>query len=362
LQNDVFALRKTPMGKIKILWSWVAAPIIHNYFSADLFSLETLGWITPPSEEEAIQNEQLMLEKVSQVDFIVSRKRFRTTKNVISSASNLKLIYKLGRYPEDTIDMEAAKAEGIPVATLPMALDMAVAEHAIMFMLALSKNLIASHLSVVNGDYEKFGLSPAETCEIAGHTENWPCIPVNTVYHRTIGIIGMGEIGSAIAERANALGMKILYYRRRRLIESLERKLNSSYSSMSDLLRKADYVVLAVPHTAQTHRMIDEEALSMMKASSYLINICRGGVVHEKALYKALKEKRIAGAALDVFEQEPTPKTNPLLQLPNVIFTPHTAANWPDGWNVSYDYQRVAEDLLLYAKESKLVHADFVSE
>ena len=140
---------------------------------------------------------------------------------------------------------------------------------------------------------------------------------------KRLGIVGMGEIGCELALRANVMGMRTAYYKRTPLNAELERRFSAEYRDLPALLRESDYVVLAVPHTADTERMIGAEQLALMKPDAYLVNICRGGVVDEEALIAALREGRIAGAGLDVFTFEPLPFDSPLCHMHNVILTPH---------------------------------------
>jgi phosphoglycerate dehydrogenase-like enzyme len=148
-------------------------------------------------------------------------------------------------------------------------------------------------------------------------------IPMVEVFVKTLGIVGLGEIGTELAKRAHAFDMKILYYKRRRLSEEAERELGIEYCSLDDLLRESDFVSLHVPHTKETDKLIGQRELALMKPSAFLINTSRGGVVDEDALYEALASKTITGAGLDVFREEPLPASSPLLKLDNVVLTPH---------------------------------------
>jgi len=140
---------------------------------------------------------------------------------------------------------------------------------------------------------------------------------------KTLGIIGMGRIGRAVAERARGFKMKVLYYSRRRLPPEEEERLNARYVDLDTLLRESDIVSIHTPLTPETYRMIGERELKLMKNTAYLINTARGKVVDTDALVRALKEGWIAGAGLDVFEEEPLPPDHPLTKLDNVVLTPH---------------------------------------
>jgi lactate dehydrogenase-like 2-hydroxyacid dehydrogenase len=259
------------------------------------------------------------------------------------------------------IDLTAAQEVGVSVATLPMGLDMAVAEHVFMFMLVLSRNLLRSHDAVVRGAYETYGLTPSVTSERSGLAECWIPMPMEALYHKTLGIVGMGEIGIAVAERARAFGMRILYCKRQRFSHEDEQRLGIEYAPLAELLRESDFVSLHVPHTAETHRMLGEQEFALMKSTAYLVNVARGGIIDEDALCKALKAKVIAGAGLDVFEREPVSRDSPLLTLDNVIYTPHSAAIYPRGSNIVHDVQRASENIFSILQGKALVHGCLAS-
>jgi glyoxylate reductase len=146
------------------------------------------------------------------------------------------------------------------------------------------------------------------------------------IYGATIGIVGLGRIGCAIAKRAKGFDMTVLYYDVIRRPD-FEKEYNIQFTQLETLLQKADFVTINTPFTKETFHLVDEKKLRLMKKTAYLINNARGPIVDEKALYKALKEGWIAGAALDVFEQEPTPMETPLLKLDNVVVAPHISSS-----------------------------------
>jgi lactate dehydrogenase-like 2-hydroxyacid dehydrogenase len=145
------------------------------------------------------------------------------------------------------------------------------------------------------------------------------------LYGSTLGVIGMGRIGQALARRAQGFNMQVLYHNRSRVAPEIEAELNAQYVSKEDLLRRADHVVLVVPYTAQSHHTIGAAELALMKPTATLTNIARGGIVDDAALAVALRERRIAAAGLDVFEGEPSVHPG-LLSVPNVVLTPHIAS------------------------------------
>jgi len=295
---------------------------------ADPPSPTYLGWMKDRLPEgldlmapEAPDDEAL-LDLVREADFLVCRRR-AIGREIIQAGKKLKLIQTFGMTREN-VDLAAAKEAGIPVSGMPLAGCMVVADLAMTLLLALSKNLLRAHQSTVNAEYQALGLEPKLTSQ-SSHAFQWMQMQESMleVFVKTLGIVGLGEIGIELAKRARAFNMTILYYKRRRLSDEAERELGVHYRSLDDLLRESDFVSLNVPHTEETNKLIGQRELALMKPSAFLINTCRGGVVDGDALYKALSSKAIAGAGLDVFREEPLPANSPLLKLDNVILTPH---------------------------------------
>jgi phosphoglycerate dehydrogenase-like enzyme len=219
----------------------------------------------------------------------------------------------------------------------------AVAEHIFMFMLALSHKLLRGHKETVEGAYVKTGLTPMETTEtkVAG---NWTEIPdITFLYGKLLGIVGMGEIGRFLVKQGHGFNMQISYFKRHRLPESEEQALGIEYRDLDHLLNGSDYVAPVVPHTPETKKMFGERQFSLMKPSAFFINCCRGGIVDQGALCRALKNGAIAGAGLDVYEKEPIPIDDPLLKLDNVVFTPHSAGTREE---VAIGCKMVCENIL----------------
>lgn len=228
----------------------------------------------------------------------------RTT---IRLASNAKLIQKYGTGVEK-IDVAAAKEMGIPVYYTPGANSISTAEMAITLMLAAYRHLCDVHHGLKAGRWMKFDV------KLTSHE----------LYGKTVGIVGCGEIGKHVAKRlSRGFECNVIYHNRHRLPASVEDQLGISYRHMDDLLRQSDIVTLHLPLTEETRGVIGTRALSLMKPSAVLINSCRGPVVDEVALAKALRTGVIAAAGLDVFEKEPPSPDNPLLSLDNVVVSPH---------------------------------------
>jgi phosphoglycerate dehydrogenase-like enzyme len=268
-----------------------------------------------------------LLAMMPEADFLViggAGQRRPVSAEIIVAAPKLRFIQKLGTRHHQ-IDIQAAARRGIPVAVEPAPSHIAVAEHTFMLMLALARGLFEAHRRVVEGYYEQLGLTPKPTSPTQ-YAYNWTGVKgIRSLFGKTLGIIGFGDIGAEVAKRAPGLGIKTIYHTRHRLSPEEEEQYAARYVSLEQLLREADFVSLHASHTPETENMINAERLALMRSSAFLINTARGGLVDEAALYDALSRRKIAGAALDVFKQEPTPKDNPLFELDNIIFTPHIA-------------------------------------
>jgi len=242
--------------------------------------------------------------------------------SLLDALPNLQAVLKLGR-SYTNIDVDAVRQRGLRFGCAPRKGPNCVAELAMTLILALSKDLVVSNEAVALGAYRYRGLKPELTAErkIAFHWMH--NTRVHEVVGKTLGIIGMGEIGCELARRASVMGMRNLYYKRSRLSAELEGVFDATYAELDDLLRESDYICIATPHTPATERMIGAEQIALMKESAYIVNIARGGIVDEEAMIAALQEDRIAGAGLDVFTYEPLPGDSPLCSLDNVILCPH---------------------------------------
>ncbi len=247
------------------------------------------------------------------------------------SAPKLRLVQLISA-GYDHVDVESARKAKVPVANNGGANAIAVAEHTIMLMLAVQKRLVRFHNDVVAGKWRAGNPAESRIYELAG---------------KTLGIVGLGNIGKKVARRAAAFGMAIQYYDIARLTEDQEDALSARFVLFEELLRTSDVLSLHVPLTDATRRMLGARELGMMKRSAIVINTCRGPVVDEDALRRALTQGQIAGAGLDVFVEEPPAPGHPLFALPNVTLTPHSAGptweNWTARFRNGFDnIQRVA--------------------
>ena len=236
------------------------------------------------------------------------------------SAPKLKLVQLLSA-GYDRVDVEAARKAKVPVSNNGGANAIAVAEHTVLLMLAVLKQLVRFHQDVVAGKWRPPASSESPVYELSA---------------RTVGIIGLGNIGKKVARRAAAFDARVQYHDILRLTEAEEDALGVRFVLLNELLRTSDVVTLHVPLNDSTRGMIGARELSQMKAGAILVNTCRGPVVDENALYEALKGKRLAGAGLDVLVEEPPAKNHPLFTLPNVTLTPHSAGPTWENWTARF--------------------------
>lgn len=262
------------------------------------------------SDYDGVIPRRMLLEKVKGVDAILSLLTDTIDAEVMDAAGpNLKIVanYAVGY---NNIDVEEATKRGILVTNTPGVLTETTADLAWALMMAIARRIVEADRFVREGKFR-----------------GWePTLLLGTdVYGATLGIVGFGRIGQAMARRALGFNMKVLYYDNARVPEQIEKELKATYVDLPTLLKESDFVSLHVPLTKETHHLIGEKELRMMKRGAYLINTARGPVVDEKALVKALKEGWIKGAALDVFENEPEVEPE-LLKLDNVVLAPHIAS------------------------------------
>lgn len=255
-----------------------------------------------------------------EADYLLVRRRSISV-DVLPRASRLRALVGIGERVR--FSAKDFTQRGIEVIFTPRLTAMAVADLVLCQILVVSRNLLAGHRGVTDGAYRNLGLSPQPTSETQ-IAFNWLDLPGDApLYGRVLGLVGMGEIGALIARRATACGMRVLYHQRSPLPPDDERQLGVQYAPLDELLTRCDFLSLHVPDSASTKHLIDAAAIASMKPTAYLINASRGRVVDENALFRALSERKLAGAALDVFRYEPLPADSPLIGLPNLFLTPH---------------------------------------
>jgi D-3-phosphoglycerate dehydrogenase len=247
-----------------------------------------------------------LIEAIPAYDALIVRSRTKVTEEVIQAGTRLKVIGRAG-IGLDNINVPAATKRGIIVLNAPGGNTISTAEHTISMMLSLARNVPQACASVKSHKWERKRFTGTE------------------VYGKTLGVIGLGRIGSEVARRANGLGMKLLGYDPI-LSPERARSINVEPVDLDTLIQNSDFITVHVPLTEQTRNLISADAFARMKPDVRIVNCARGGIVNEAALYEALKSGKVAGAALDVFEAEP-PKDNPLLDLDSVVVTPHLGAS-----------------------------------
>jgi len=259
-------------------------------------------------EEDRIVPPELLREKAAEADGLFVTSFDPVDKALLEAAPRLRVVsnYAVG---VDNIDLPTCTALGIPAGNTPGVVTEATADMAFALMLSLSRRI-----------------KEADAFVKAKQWMTWsPYLMIsNDVYGKTLGIVGMGRIGQAIARRAVGFEMKLLYHTRNRRPEA-EEKYGCRHVSYEELLRESDIIVTIVPLTDATHHMVNDAAFAQMKESAIVINVARGGVVDPHALYRALSAKRIRGAALDVTEPEPIGADDPLLTCDNLLIAPHVA-------------------------------------
>jgi glyoxylate reductase len=285
----VYVTRELPERGLKI---------IRKYFETEVWT----EYAPPPKK--------LIIEKAKNVDALAPLLSDKIDAEVFDAAPKLKIVAQMA-VGFDNIDVQEATRRGIYVTNTPEVLTDTTADFAWALLMAVARRVVEADKYVRAGQW-KVGWHPS-------------MMQGRDVYNATIGIVGAGRIGYAVAKRATGFGMKILFYDVVPRPE-IEKDFGAKKVDLDTLFRESDFICIHVPLMKETHHLVNAERLKLMKKTAYLINNSRGPVVDEKALYEALKEGRIAGAGLDVFEQEPTPMDNPLLKLDNVVVAPHISS------------------------------------
>ena len=249
----------------------------------------------------------ILLDQVKQIDGLLCLLTDAIDKQIIETGTYLKVISQMA-VGYDNIDVATATARGIPVGNTPGVLTNATADLTWALLMAAARRIVEAEKFVRAGQWQTWEPTLLLGADLNGST---------------LGIVGFGRIGQAVARRAQGFDMKILYYSRHRKELALERSLGLEYAELSTLLSESDFVTLHASLSAETSHLISDRAFELMKSSAILINTARGAIVDPSALERALKNNQIAGAALDVTDPEPIPLDSPLLKLENVIITPH---------------------------------------
>ncbi|MED3563586.1 D-glycerate dehydrogenase [Bacillus xiapuensis] len=249
---------------------------------------------------------EILLAEAKKADALLTMVSDKVDEQVLNLAANLKIVANMA-VGYDNIDLTAAAKKGVAITNTPDVLTDTTADLTFALLMAVSRRVVEAADFIKNGQWKSW--SPFL---LAGQD----------IHHKTLGIVGMGKIGEAVARRASGFEMNLLYHNRTRKPE-IEQILGAVYCSFEDLLKKADFIVCLAPLTDETRNMFTRKVFQKMKRSAIFINASRGHVVDEQALYDALVAGEIAGAGLDVFQKEPIDAGHPLLGLSNVVALPH---------------------------------------
>lgn len=270
-----------------------------------------------------------LVQVISEYDAIMIRSGTKLTKEAIEAGKNLKIIGRAG-VGVDNVDVPTATRQGIVVVNSPEGNTIAAAEHTLAMMLSLSRYIPDANQSLKSGKWDRKSFTGVE------------------VYKKNLGVVGLGKIGSHVAGVARSMGMRVLAYDPFITAERAE-KLGVTLVELELLLREADYITLHIPKTNETHHLIDRESIALMKPNVRIVNCARGGIIDESALAEAIQAGKIAGAALDVFENEPLEADSPLRSVgSHLILTPHLGASTEEAQiNVAVDVAEQIRDVLL---------------
>jgi D-3-phosphoglycerate dehydrogenase / 2-oxoglutarate reductase len=309
---------------------------------ADQIALEGLAPLRDDARFELIVRPGLkgaeLADAIAGVDAVLVRSATQITRESLVRANGLKVIGRAG-VGVDTIDVDAATERGVAVLTAPAGNTISAAELTLALTLALARRGHAADRSMKAGQWDRKSFSG------------------NELYGKTLGLIGAGRIGGEVAKRARAFGMQVIAYDPF-LIAERALALGIERVELDDVLRRADFVSLHVPLTDETSGLLGDRELALMKPTAVIVNAARGGVVSEDALVRALREKRIGGAALDVFEQEPLPADHPLRSLDNVVLTPHLGASTAEAQqNVAIEIAEAVRAALIDGDLARAVNA-----
>lgn len=278
--------------------------------------------------------EDQIIKIIKNYDGIIVRSFTKVTKKIIESSSKLKVIARAG-VGVDNVDVKEATNKGIVVMNSPQSTSRTTAEHAISLLFSLARKIPFAHSSMMSKQWDKEKFKGIE------------------IKNKIIGIVGCGNIGANVVSIAYSLSLNILVYDPYLSADKIE-EMNAEKVSLEELLKVSDFVTLHLPFMESTKNLINAKNLKLMKKTSYLINAARGGLINEQDLYNSLKKKLIAGAALDVFENEPL-KESPLYELDNIVLTPHLGASTKEAQDNAYI--QIAEQISSFLKNGSIVNS-----
>ncbi|MBD2020121.1 phosphoglycerate dehydrogenase [Leptolyngbya sp. FACHB-36] len=295
--------------------------------SIDQVGIDILSQVAQVDVKTDLSPDQL-IQTIPDYDALMIRSGTRVTSQVIEAGSQLKIIGRAG-VGVDNVDVTAATRKGIVVVNSPEGNTIAAAEHTLAMMMAMSRHIAEANQSLKGGKWSRSSFTGVE------------------VYKKTLGVVGLGKIGAHVATVARSMGMKLLAYDPFISHERAE-QLGCRLVDMDMLLQEADYITLHIPKTSETTHLINAASIARMKPTARIINCARGGIIDEAALFDALKQGKIAGAALDVYETEPLGES-PLRELgKEIVMTPHLGASTEEAQvNVAIDVAEQIRDVLL---------------
>lgn len=277
-------------------------------------------------------SEDELVQIIGDYDALLVRSQTRVTERIMTAGKNLKVVGRAG-VGVDNIDLEAATQRGIIVINAPDGNTITTCEHTFAMMMALARHIPQAYAKTIGGTWDRKTFLGVE------------------LRNKTLGVLGMGRIGSEVAKRAKAFGMSILGYDPF-LTEERAEKLGIKLASVDEIIRNADFMTVHTPLTPETKHMIARPQFEVMKKGMRIINCARGGVIDEMALVEAIDEGIVAGAAFDVFESEPPAQDHPFLSHPKIIVTPHLGASTVEAQeNVAID---VSEQVLHILRDEPL--------
>ncbi|MCE5228916.1 phosphoglycerate dehydrogenase [bacterium] len=304
--------------------------MIFRILISDKMSSEGLSYFTGHEGFEIVYDPEITMEalaeRIGDFDALVIRSRTHVTRAMLADPGKLKIIGRAGA-GVDNVDVEAATEKGIVVMNTPGGNTLSTAEHAISMLLSLARHIPQADHSMHEGKWDKKSIIGME------------------IDGKTLGIVGLGRIGRVVAQHMQAFGMEVVVYDPLLTAETAE-KLGVRSVSIDEMCRIADAITVHAPLNDDTRGIIGREQFSLMKPGALVVNCARGGIVDEQALCEALRDRKIGGAALDVFEAEPLPADHPLRGLDNVILTPHLAASTAEA------QEKVARDIAIQIREA----------
>lgn len=305
---------------------------MYKILVSDPLAKEGIAVLKQEKSFQVDEKQKIPLDELKKIikgyDAILVRSETKLLKDIIACADKLKVIGRAG-VGVDNVDVEAASKKGIIVMNTPGGNTISTAEQTMTLLLGMARNLPQSFCSLKGGAWERKKFTGTE------------------VFGKVLGIVGLGRIGTEVAKRANAFGMKVVAFDPYLSKEKAE-QLNIELVELNNLFKQADFITVHTPLTEETRHMISDKQFAMMKNGVRVINCARGGIIDEAALVKAVESKKVAAAALDVYEKEPPDMNNPIFKLDNVVCVPHLGASTEEAQlNVSIDIANQVADALL---------------